>query len=149
MGRRLGAWVVDLIALFVIMLLVALLYTRFTYATGPGAGPHLLDDLILRLIGIVIVVLYEPVMTGLYGGTFGKIVVGIRVVHVDTGEPVMMGASFVRYICIVVIGFVTSLLPQAAGSILWLLWALSAFFDRSGYRQAWHDKVAKTWVVDR
>jgi uncharacterized RDD family membrane protein YckC len=63
--------------------------------------------------------------------------VGIAVRDIDTGGPVGAGRALLRRF----VFFVTYL-----GLILFVLNALSPLWDRR--RQAWHDKVVRSCVVD-
>jgi uncharacterized RDD family membrane protein YckC len=67
------------------------------------------------------------------GGTWGKRAIGLRVVSAQTGEPIGLGKSFVRYLVALV----------GAGFFylgwLWMLW------DKD--KQTWHDKAAGSIVV--
>ena len=66
------------------------------------------------------------------GATPGKSLMGIRVIAVD-GSTVSIGAAIVRYL-----GYFLSAIPFGLG-YLWVI------FD--GDKQAWHDKLARTYVV--
>lgn len=69
------------------------------------------------------------------GGTWGKRVVGIRVVSIHDGKPIGLGRSFLRYLI--------SLLGSGALYLgwLWMIW------DKK--KQTWHDKAAGSIVVRR
>ena len=66
------------------------------------------------------------------GATPGKSIMGIRVIAAD-GSTVSMGAAILRYL-----GYFLSAIPLGLG-YLWVI------FD--GDNQAWHDKLAGTYVV--
>ena len=68
------------------------------------------------------------------GQSFGKRFVSIRVVRVD-GRPIDYQTAFVRHI----VGYTLSLLFLGLG-LIWALW------DRN--QQCWHDKLAKTIVIN-
>ena len=68
-----------------------------------------------------------------HGQTPGKMLLDIRVVKVD-GSPLTRTDAFIRYL-----GYAINGLSLGLG---WL-WA---FFDKD--HQGWHDKVAKTYVVN-
>ena len=68
-----------------------------------------------------------------YGATPGKMALSAKIVDADTGEPLTMGASLVRYL-----GYFVSMLPFCVGFI-WIA------FDRR--KQGWHDKMANSVVV--
>lgn len=67
-------------------------------------------------------------------GTPGKLLLGCRVVDARTGGRPHLWQAIVR-----LLGYAVSALPLGLG-FLWILW------DRR--RQGWHDKLARTVVVD-
>ena len=75
---------------------------------------------------------YFVVFWSLTGRTIGKWFMGLKVINAD-GNPPTIGRSFIRFI-----GYGVSAI------VFWLgyLWVL---IDSD--RQAWHDHMAKTWVV--
>jgi uncharacterized RDD family membrane protein YckC len=76
--------------------------------------------------------LYFVVFWSLTGRTIGKWFMGLKVVRLD-GNPPTIGRSVIRFI-----GYGVSAI------VFWLgyLWVLV-----DSDRQAWHDHMAKTWVV--
>ncbi|GAA0847263.1 RDD family protein [Streptosporangium amethystogenes subsp. fukuiense] len=140
MGRRLGAHIVDTVILVVLATpVVPFLEFVLDVDTEPGSLRSYFLTLILRVV-------YEPVMTAWKGATFGKLLVRIRVVDKEHGEPVTVDPAFGRYAVKEVLNIALLILPILF--VLWILWALSPFFDSSGYRQGWHDKMAGTRVVE-
>jgi uncharacterized RDD family membrane protein YckC len=85
--------------------------------------------------------LYEWLMIGLKGATFGKMAMGLRVVKERDGSLPGLGAGFIRYII------------PIAGALLCYIGAvlvyLSPLFDNSGKQQGWHDKAAGTVVIKK
>lgn len=130
-GRRTGARLID----GVLYLIVALIITFGLYG-GEDNGAALTVLLVLVVLGFA----YESLMISRRGQTLGKMAVGIKVVRMDNGELLSYGSAAVREV-----------IPAAASLVcgivlLPLLW-LSFFFDRSGYKQAWHDKAANDVVI--
>jgi uncharacterized RDD family membrane protein YckC len=77
---------------------------------------------------------YHVIFTGIYGASLGKIVMKIRIVNMhDFGDPTWRDAFYRGGVRI------------ASETVFWLgfLWAI---FDPN--KQGWHDKSAKTIVVD-
>lgn len=68
-----------------------------------------------------------------YSATPGKIIMGMKIIDAQTGEPPSMGQNILRYI-----GYFVSSLPLGLG-FFWVLW------DK--HSQGWHDKMANTVVV--
>ncbi|MGC5016169.1 RDD family protein [Streptosporangium sp. DT93] len=146
MGRRLGARVVDSFLLGVILAPVLYLYEG---VAASGIGPYAPDNVVLPgLIVLAVTAIYEAVATGVAGGTVGKFVAGIRVVDLETGDPVSMGVSFTRYAVVAAVGATGWFVPYV-GAVLAIVWVFSMFLDGGGYRRAWHDRAARTWVVER
>lgn len=81
----------------------------------------------------LILFIYSAIATGLYGKTLGKHIFRLKVVTKEGLKPEMKKA-FLRD----VLGKIISLIPLSLG----FFWA---FFDKN--TQAWHDKIAKTYVV--
>jgi len=85
------------------------------------------------LANIVINYAYYVILTGLYGATLGKMVLGLRVVD-SNGQKIGMPKAALREI----VGKVISGIVFALGYI-WVA------FDEK--KQGWHDKIAGTYVV--
>jgi uncharacterized RDD family membrane protein YckC len=95
---------------------------------NPGA---VAAGIVLLVIGAVLPILYQWLMVAKTGSTIGKKAVGATVIDEATGGPITSGRALGRALMFIV--------P---------LDVISPFFD-SNYRQGWHDKVAKTLVVQR
>ena len=98
---------------------------------------------IFTLIAVIVAfqALYEWLMVGLAGATFGKMAMGLRVVKEADGQNPGVGGGFIRYI-IPAVGLFFCYLGA-------LLVYLSPFFDNSGKLQGWHDRAAGTLVVKK
>ena len=86
---------------------------------------------ILTLGSLGLTAAYFIVMHGLGGQTIGKMLLGLRVVDVERDPPSFRQAAL-RWLAAV--GFA----PIGLG-LLWVLW--------QSEKRAWHDFVARTWVV--
>lgn len=71
----------------------------------------------------------------LIGGTPGKLICGLRVVDVQTGDRLALWQGIVRYL-----GYFVSMIPLFLG-ILWVGW------DKR--KQGFHDKLARSLVVHK
>ena len=143
MGKRLLAYVIDMVACvvlgggFVVAGTLPLIRTMQDTSGAPVVS-------VSPILGIGYVILlgfgiFQWWFLGTRGYTVGKKLVGLRALCAQTGQPVGMGRAFLR------------LLVPAAGSLLFVGQALvyvSPFFDSSGRRQGWHDKLAGTMVFD-
>lgn len=130
MGSRLGAKLLDWLIVGVPLGIIS----NLIVFSSDGGGAASLSGLLGLLYWV-----YEALMIGSRGQTLGKQIVGIRVINEQTGQVPGAGPSWIR------------VLIQLAGSVvcgigLLVVW-LSPFFDNSGRRQGWHDKVAKTMVI--
>jgi uncharacterized RDD family membrane protein YckC len=100
-----------------------------------GADYFSLDPL-RRLWDVVFTLIVAVVVIGFWrycGATPGKLAVGVKIVDARTGGAPSTGRLVLRLAC-----YLVSALPLYVG----FLWAA---FDRR--RQAWHDKIAGTVVV--
>ena len=115
LGRRLGAYVLDLVLVFLTLFIGYIIWWLFTLQWGQTPGKQLL---------------------------------GIRVIKVD-GTPSGWGWTFIRELVIKVLGIgalnalISLVIPFPIFTFLDPMWAI---WDRD--RQALHDKVMKTIVVD-
>ena len=104
---------------------------------------YLLEALLLLLTLVIGYVIWLGFSLS-HGQTPGKQVLGIRVIRCD-GSPSDWGWTFIREVVIKfgIIGLAIDSVTLGLGSVLDGLWA---FWDRD--RQALHDKIVKTVVVD-
>jgi uncharacterized RDD family membrane protein YckC len=82
--RRLGAMLIDLVVLAPLSLFVVW-----------GTHHYRLFDAYMLIPNIVVSILFSVVLVAKFGGTPGKLVLGMRVVRVD-GTPIGMSRAFVR-----------------------------------------------------
>ncbi len=116
-----------------------------------GALPGFVLLFVLRGSGIALAVLllgwilgyfiYQIVAVA-YGGGFGMRHIGIRVVRVEDGGRPGFFRSIIRLIARTIFGGV----PIAGGILgpvdgLWMI--------KDPHKQTWHDKVARTYVIER
>lgn len=78
---------------------------------------------------------YYVFFIGKYGQTLGKMAVHIKVLGVESGQPPGYKKAFMREI----VGKFVSWIPLLLG-YFWMIW------DKN--KQTWHDKIAKTQVVE-
>ena len=96
------------------------------------------NAMIFASLGMMLGLFYFVWTTARSGQTWGKRLMGIKVIRSD-GSPPGWGRSIVRYP--LGFGIELALLYVLVGFLAWL-WPL---WDND--RQAWHDKMAKTYVV--
>lgn len=135
-GRRLVAFIIDLIVLMIINGLVGFIFHAgmtnvngvISYnSSGPGAA-----------LQMFIPIVYYIILEAMWGATLGKMGLGIRVVKVD-GSPIGWGGSIMRNLLCVIDG-IPFFVPYLLGAIL--VWT-------SPTRQRLGDRVARTLVVRR
>ena len=124
-GRRLLAWFLDLIAVYLSVMVAFIL----VFAARPAGGP------IIVLGFLVIPVYYVLGNGGSRGQTLGKRIMGIAVVH-ESQQRVGYARALGRWFTMAVINFVP---------ILSLLALIRPLWDKEN--RAFHDDIAKTRVV--
>jgi uncharacterized RDD family membrane protein YckC len=141
--RRLTAFWIDK---FILTAIGVMLFFVGSVALGLGISPYDMAEQpeILFALGMKVMVIFQAITVfldmayftyfhGTTGQTPGKRLMGLRVVQ-DTGEALSLGTAFLRWV-----GYIVSALPMLMGFI----WA---GVDRR--KQAWHDKIAGTVVID-
>ncbi|MGG5809726.1 RDD family protein [Falsiroseomonas sp. CW058] len=123
-GRRLGAYLIDLVWLLPLSVLLGLVAGLVNGGEISWGG---------EVMGNVVVALVVMLFWAERRATPGKLVVGVRIVDAATGGTPPLGRLALRYF-----GYLVSALPLGLG-YLWMLW------DRQG--QTWHDKLGRTLVV--
>jgi len=94
---------------------------------GQGLSPG--ADLFLQLISALLIILFWATRQA----TPGKMLMRLRVVDAATGGTPPLPRLVARYV-----GYILSSLPLGLG-YLWMLW--------DPQKQCWHDKLARTLVV--
>lgn len=165
MGQRFLARLIDSVIVGVVVTLAMVLGMAgalgmakntsdcMQYSYGTSAYSSCISDqqaaaggILTAMLGTLAVVaafnlLYEWLMVGLAGATFGKMAMGLRVVKEADGQLPGLGGGFIRFI-IPIVGAILCYI----GAILVYL---SPFFDNSGKLQGWHDRAAGTLVIKK
>ena len=154
--QRVGAAILDglctLLLLIPGLILLAVIWAASphrTYTSTPSngeptsfEGPKPLFFLLVGLIGVVwlfgLFAFYYGHLQGRKGATWGKRVVGIKVVKSDSGLPIGFWRGIGRY-------FVPQILTQFSLGIFGLLNVLWPLWDKKN--QAIHDKMFGSFVV--
>ena len=126
-GKRFAAIMIDLVVLFALVVMGAFIDVALDS-----------DAMIFGSLGMMLGLFYFVWTTARSGQTWGKRLMGIKVIRSD-GSPPGWGRSIVRYP--LGFGIELALLYVLVGFLAWL-WPL---WDND--RQTWHDKMAKTYVV--
>lgn len=134
--RRLVAYLIDGVVLYivnVILIFAGIIAMGIDASEIEGGGIEQIKLLLpLYIFGFVINIFYYTYFHGNTGQTPGKMICRLRVVQTN-GEPLGYGKAFLRWI-----GYIVSWLAFALG-FLWVI------FDRQ--KQAWHDKIAGSYVL--
>lgn len=133
-GRRLitalyDALIIGVAGYFLILILGIVFLVLGLMDTGESEGFAILSTICLVAWSMI----YYIASWSTSGQTLGKMIAGIKVISAD-GSPVSLGQALLRYLGYIVSGAVISV------GFLWI-----AFDPR---RQGWHDKIARTYVVD-
>ncbi|WP_166845539.1 RDD family protein [Isoptericola sp. BMS4] len=157
-GRRAGAYVLDLLAISLVSLVAAVATALATGVTAKmadvsaasttmgatAATRELMGALaaVYLVAGLVSLLCWVglAVWEGRTGRTVGNSLLGIRTVALADGGPVGVGRDLLRWLVLAACG----VLPLV-GTVLVLV---SPTFDSSGRRQGWHDKAARSVVRD-
>jgi len=128
-SKRAFAFIIDKVLLSLIVF--AAMSDKFEGKTLEGVINALNQTIVFTTL---VEITYQAVFTKLYGATLGKILLKIRVIDSSTMDNPQFAPSLLR-------GSVRFL-----GEALFYLGFVWAFFDP--FKQGWHDKFAKTLVVD-
>jgi len=137
--RRAGAFLIDGFMILLLFSLMAVMtyigykvglaaHDRFVSWSNPGPLANW-----LTLAGMALTTAYFVVFHGIEGKTIGKWLFGLRVVTAERSAPSYRRA-LLRFV-----GFVGFAFASFGLSILWILWQRE--------KRAWHDFLARTWVI--
>jgi uncharacterized RDD family membrane protein YckC len=127
------AYLIDMVVLIVPTGLLVLLQVQHPVAASDAPPtPGELALAVAQLLGVLLTAVYF-VFCWSRGGTLGMRVLGLGVVHAETGERISVVRAILRYV-----GYVVG------AAFCYLGWLWVAFDDD---KQAWHDKMANTLVV--
>lgn len=127
--RRIAAYAIDVGLLLIVLAVV------FGVVFAVGGLDAVSNSASLIAIATVVWMLVLALMQA-RGASVGMSIFALRVDDDTTGEPLGFGRAVLRVVvwvllCMVVVGYVT------------------VFFDRSGRRQGWHDRLARAVVTGR
>ena len=137
--RRLCAFIIDFLTILLISALMGVM-AYIGYKVGLAAHGRFVswDNatplLVLLTVGwMLLATTYFVVFHGLDGKTVGKWLFGLRVVGLAQ-QPISFRRALLRWIGMLGLGGASIGL-----SFLWIIW--------SGEKRAWHDFLARTWVI--
>jgi uncharacterized RDD family membrane protein YckC len=132
--------VIGLASLIIVLIIVAAATSQGTTNNQPTSGRSVVGAYVaLWLLAAIPSAIYYAIMNGSRRGqTVGKMALGIAVRDARTGGPVGFWRALARYLITTLFGI--------ALYIPYILDNLAPLWDAR--RQAWHDKVAHSVVVD-
>ena len=133
-GRRIIAFIVDGVAIVLVYVLAFALGATIAVVASSALG---------SAISVVLLILYMLVSAatlGVAGRTFGASILRLVVVDANRRTPIGFSRALLRGI-VLGPGLVTWL-----GALLLLISTIG--LDRSGKRRGWHDRLARTIVLD-
>jgi uncharacterized RDD family membrane protein YckC len=133
-GLRLTAFIIDGVLVGILSFTLAFVIGFIMlFALTYGDGQFYPAERLISVSGILISVFYFVAFWAKSGQTPGKSVLGIKVIGAD-GAPLGWGKAFLRYV-----GYIINVIVLSIGFV-WIA------FDKK--RQGWHDKIAKTYVIN-
>ncbi|MFG2138845.1 RDD family protein [Streptomyces sp. NPDC048650] len=134
-GMRLLARFIDQLIITVMLVGAVVLTTAFLRDFKDAEVPAVT----LMLAWLLFAGLFFEPLTTAKGGTLGKAICGLRVVHLETGRKIGFGTALGRWLAYLGMGIVP---------VLGLINVLSCLWTEP-FRQCRHDKAARTVVVKR
>jgi uncharacterized RDD family membrane protein YckC len=126
--QRAAAWLIDsLIAVVILVPVMVVVFGMREVSLDPAE--HSWDLLAFVAIPVVVIGFWRYC-----GATPGKIALGVKIVDAATGGPPSLGRLALRFL-----GYFVSAFPLYLG----FFWAA---IDRR--KQGWHDKIARTIVIN-
>jgi uncharacterized RDD family membrane protein YckC len=160
-GRRYGGFWIRVLARiidFFILLIPSCIV--FVLVVGTGFFAALLEGnisvlteggpmlMVASLLNALMYAAYEAFTTSNYGGTLGKMALGLRVIQPD-GSNLNLQQALIRHLIYAGGGIIAAIIPFTG--VLNGLWVLvdniSVAFDPQ--KRALHDRIAKTFVVKK
>lgn len=142
-GKRLAAWLIDqVLPAAAVGIVTGATFPDVLSSSGVAQQEALATYTMAMLVTSVVTLAYTVWLWGWQasaGKTPGNLVLGLRVTS-EQGTSAGWGPIFLRWVIIAVSGLV-----PVVGPVLMLL---SNLWDTNHQRQGWHDKVARTLVVD-
>jgi len=134
-GRRLLASMLDAVIIFFFSMIVSTMAGVIGMVLGMySEDVEAISSRFVVASGLLLSILYYILSWSKGGGqTVGNFTCLMRVVGTD-GQPIGLGRAVLRYL-----GYYVSIVPLSIG----FLWAA---FDKR--RQGWHDKIARTYVIE-
>ena len=130
LSRRAYAFFIDELILAFLFLLI--IYEQITGVQDPDTLVALINSYTFEYL--ILKVVYQTLFVLLYGATLGKIAMKIQVIDVETFQKPLFNSALNRGIF------------RAVSEMIFYIGFVWAFYNPN--RQGWHDKTARTLVVD-
>ena len=151
---RLLARLIDALVLMIPSVTVMILVVGTSFFTSIMGGDFSVLTggtpmfIVAGLINACMYAAYEAFLTSTYGGTLGKMALGLRVILPD-GGMLNLQQALIRHLIYAGGGIIGALVPMAGFlNVLWILVDnVSAAFDPQ--KRALHDRIANTFVVKK
>lgn len=128
--KRAVAFFID--ELLLTLLFMVVLWDTISQAKDFDTFLFITNAFVLEYLGMKI--FYQTIFVALYGASLGKMAMRIRIISVDSGTIPGWPAAFNRAVF------------RILSEIIFYLGFLWAMFDP--FNQAWHDRTARTIVID-
>lgn len=159
-GKRVGAKAIDLLIVLVVQFVVGFVFAVVILGTsddlgsgefGTDVGANLAATLVSGVILLAFDFVYSVVCTARFGGTPGKLMLGLRVISQD-GPPADMSVAFRRWtpsLALIVLGFIPIVgLFAGFGRFALLIANLVMVLVDDRSRDVF-DHVGRTYVIDK
>jgi len=129
-GARFVAYIIDIIFLQVALSLPVILFFGWQGFWGEGVSSS--TNILISVVQCIVSILYEIVLTTVYGATLGKMAMKIKVVTAE-GGPISYGRSTGRYFA------------KGLSALIFCVGYLMAIWDPE--KRALHDRICGTRVI--
>ncbi|WP_040322168.1 RDD family protein [Austwickia chelonae] len=134
-GVRTLAYILDTVFIFIAMVVFVFFLVALTDAAGARKTAGGIAALLVMFVGLLLPYCYFGYLDGVRGGSWGKQIFGLRVIHAATGQPIGFWKAVLRLLVLVLTNWI------------FCACALSILFDSSGRKRGWHDQAAEACVV--
>ena len=129
-NKRSFAFIID--ELIISILFIVIFSDKFSQLQTPEMINAFIQSWVVGILFMKVA--YQSVFVWMYGATLGKMAMKIKIVSMDDFEKPTFGFSVIRAFF------------RVAGEILFYIGFIVAFFSKA--RLTWHDRFAKTLVID-
>ncbi|QQS01668.1 MAG: RDD family protein [Austwickia sp.] len=134
---RLGARIIDGLIVGIPLAILGAITGWDTVTRSTGEFNYNASNGLFNLFRALVMAAYGAYFYRSRGATPGKMALKLQVVNEQNGQRLTFGQGFAREIVLWLSGF------------LCLIGYFSLFFDGTGRKRGWHDKAAKSWVIEQ